>query len=63
MRLNKVGKKSLAVLKALAAGHSYGQILKKDRSLNSHDVFHALSEAPTKFWTKRPTTKRRHATH
>ena len=58
MRLNKVAKKSRAVLKALAQGHSCGQILAADRSLTSHDIFHALSEAPTKFWAKKPNPKR-----
>jgi hypothetical protein len=52
MQLKKIDKKSRAVLKALAKGRSCGQILANDRTLTSHDVFHALSEAPTTFWSK-----------
>jgi len=57
MGLKKITKKSRAVLKALAKGRSCGQILADNRSLTSHDIFHALSEAPTKFWNKRALPK------
>src|SRR6266404_712315 len=41
--LDKIKKKSRAVLKAVAEGRSCGQILAADPTLNSHDIFHALS--------------------
>jgi uncharacterized protein (DUF433 family) len=58
MRLNKIDKKSRVVLKALAQGRSCRQILADDRTLSSHDIFHALSEAPTKFWRRKPAQKK-----
>ena len=51
--LSKMNKKSRTVLKALSKGHSCEQILARDRSLTSHDIFHALSEAPTSHWRKK----------
>jgi hypothetical protein len=62
MRLNEISKKSRAVLKALAKGHSYEQLLAADPTLSAHDVFRALSESPTAFWDKRSAanTNRKH---
>jgi hypothetical protein len=57
MRLNDISEKSRAVLKALAKGLSYEQLLATDRTLTSHDVFRALSESPTGFWDKKSATK------
>jgi hypothetical protein len=53
MRLNEVSEKSRAVLKALAKGRSYEQVLASDRTLTVHDLFRALSESPTGFWSKK----------
>jgi hypothetical protein len=39
MRLNEISEKSRLVLKALAKGLSYEQLLATDRTLTSHDVF------------------------
>ena len=52
MRLNEISEKSRVVLKALAKGRSYEQILAADHTLTTHDVFRALSESPTGFWVK-----------
>ena len=60
MRLNEISQKSRAVLKALAKGRSYQQILAADRTLTPHDVFRALSESPTRFWEKRSSSKTNH---
>ena len=57
MRLNEISKKSRAVLKSLVKGRSCEQVLAADRTLTAHDVFRALSESPTGFWAKKPTTK------
>jgi hypothetical protein len=57
MRLKYLSEKSRAVLKALAKGRSYRQLLATNRTLTSHDVFRALSESPTGFWEKRPGPK------
>jgi hypothetical protein len=57
MRLNEISQKSRFVLKALAKGRSYEQILAADRTLTAHDVFRALSESPTGFWNKRSINK------
>jgi hypothetical protein len=57
MRLNEVSEKSRAVLKALAQGRSYQQVLAADRTLTAHDVFRALSELPTGFWFKKSVRK------
>jgi len=58
MRLNKMNKKSRAVLKALSEVHSYEQILSGNRKLTAHDIFHALSETPTSHWRKKPAPKK-----
>ena len=57
MRLNEISEKSRLVLKALAKGFSYEQLLAADHTLTSHDVFRALSESPTGFWDKKSATK------
>lgn len=58
LRLTEMNKKSRTVLKALAAGRSCEQILARDQTLTSHDIFHALSEAPTRLWRKKQEPKR-----
>jgi hypothetical protein len=58
MRLNEISEKSRAVLKALAKGRSYEQIRTADRTLTAHDVFRALSESPTGFWSRKSPSKR-----
>jgi hypothetical protein len=58
MRLNEISEKSRAVLKALAKVRSYEQILAADRTLTAHDVFRALSESPTGFWSRKSPSKR-----
>ena len=45
-------KKSQDILKAISAGQSCEQILASDRTLTHHDIFHALTEAPTNHWKK-----------
>jgi hypothetical protein len=57
MRLNEMSDKSRAVLKALAQGCSYEQILAADRTLTTHDFFRALSESPTDSWKKKLAPK------
>ena len=57
MRLNEISEKSRLVLKALAKGLSYKQLLAADHALISHDVFRALSESPTGFWDKKSANK------
>jgi hypothetical protein len=59
MRPNRPNKTARALLKALAEGQSYEQILAADQSLTSHDLFHALSETSTSFWSKHPAPKRK----
>jgi hypothetical protein len=44
--------KSRSIVEALVAGRSCGQILAGDGTLTDHDIFHALTEAPTSFWKK-----------
>jgi hypothetical protein len=57
MRLNEISEKSRLVLKALAKGLSYEQLLAADHTLTSHDVFRALSESPTGFWDNKSAAK------
>ena len=40
------------ILQAIAAGRSCEQILTADPSLSYHDIFHAIAEAPTTYWTR-----------
>jgi hypothetical protein len=53
MRLKYISEKSRLVLKALAKGRSYQQVLAADPNLTEHDVFRALSESPTGYWSKK----------
>lgn len=57
MRSKRISQKSRAVLKAIAKGRSCDQILAADETLTSHDVFRALSESPTNFWHKKPSSQ------
>lgn len=49
MRRNELSEKARAVLRALAKGLSYEQVLAADNTLTAHDVFRALSESPRAF--------------
>jgi uncharacterized protein (DUF433 family) len=51
-------KKSLTILKAVAAGRSCEQILAANPGLNYHDIFHAIAEAPTSHWKRNPATQK-----
>ena len=42
-----MAKKSRDILKAIAAGQSWEQILMDDSTLTYHDIFHSLAEGPT----------------
>jgi len=53
-----MNKKSRAILKALAEGRSYEEILTSNRTLTSHDIFHTLSETPTSHWRKKLASKK-----
>ncbi len=44
--------KSNHILKAIDAGYSCEQILASDRALTYHDIFHAVTEAPTSHWRR-----------
>jgi hypothetical protein len=57
MQFEKLGEKSQAILKALAEGSSFEQILARDPSLTYHDVFRAASESPTRHWRKKAMLK------
>ena len=48
----KMDKKSQDILKAISTGQSCEQILASDGTLTYHDIFHALTEAPTSHWKK-----------
>jgi hypothetical protein len=47
-------KKSKDILKAIDAGQSCEQILAGDSEVTYHDIFHALTEAPTTYWRRTP---------
>jgi hypothetical protein len=47
-----MNKKSQIILKAIAAGNSWEQILAGDSTLTYHDIFHVVNEAPTRYWRK-----------
>ena len=51
MAQNDLPEKLNGILEAIAAGRSCEQILAADRKLSYHDIFHAVAEAPTGFWT------------
>jgi hypothetical protein len=57
MQWIKLSKKSRNILTALADGHPCEQILAEDRTVTSHDIFHAAAESPTRFWKKKPAIK------
>ncbi len=44
------------ILEAIAAGRTCEQILAADHTLSYRDIFHALAEAPTRFWRKASVT-------
>jgi len=47
MKTQKASKKSRAILKAIAEGMSFEQILGRYPTLNYHDIFRAAAEAST----------------
>jgi hypothetical protein len=49
---NRASNKSRAILKAVAEGNSFAQILRRDRRLTYHDLFRAAAEAPD--WLSAP---------
>ena len=59
MQLNKLGRTSRGILKAMAAGRSCEQILADDPKLTYHDIFHAASSPPPAIG-KRGTPGNRH---
>jgi hypothetical protein len=50
MKAKSLGKKSRTILKAMAEGHSFEQILSRHPKLNYHDIFRAMAEAPSHYW-------------
>ena len=44
------------VLKGIAAGRTCEQILAADHTLSYHDLFHAMAEAPTRYWRRAAAT-------
>jgi len=50
--MEKTKRKSRGIAKAFIAGRTWEQILASDGTLTHHDIFHALTEAPTSFWKK-----------
>jgi hypothetical protein len=54
MRSDKPTNKSRGILKAIGKGQSCEQILANDRTLTYHDIFHAMTEAPTSHWRRDP---------
>ncbi len=46
-------KRSRAILKAVAEGMSFEQILARNPNLNYHDIFRAAAEAPTSHWSRK----------
>jgi hypothetical protein len=44
--------RSGGILDAIAHGRSIYDILARDRSVTCHDIFHAVSEAPTSHWRR-----------
>lgn len=55
METSELRAKLNGILEAFAAGRTCEQILAADRSLCYHDIFHAIAEAPTSYWTKAGT--------
>jgi hypothetical protein len=61
MKANGSSKKSRVILKAIAEGHSFEQILADNSTVNYHDIFRAAAQAPAHQWEQNPvraTTKR-----
>lgn len=54
MKANGSSKKSRAILKAIAEGHSFDQILADNSTVNYHDIFRAAAEAPVHLWEQNP---------
>jgi len=52
METKEPRKKLNGILEAIASGQSCEQILRADRTLSYHDIFHAVAEAPTTYWDK-----------
>jgi len=50
---DKKNKKSREILKELARGRTCEQVVANDTTVTYHDVFHAVSEAPTSHWRKK----------
>jgi len=46
MAANRSSKKSRAILKAMAEGRTFGQILAVNPAVTYHDIFRAVAEAP-----------------
>ncbi len=44
--------KSNGIVEAFATGSTCEQILAADRTLTYSDIFHAISETPTRYWRK-----------
>jgi hypothetical protein len=59
MESNDLRRKLRGILEAIASGRSCEQILAADRSLSYRDIFHAVAEAPTTFWTRNPSADTR----
>jgi hypothetical protein len=57
--MENMKRKSRGIVEALIAGDSCGQIPARDGILMNHDIFHALSEAPTGFWKKASARSKR----
>jgi hypothetical protein len=45
-------KKSVEILQAVTDGRLCEQILATDGTVTYHDIFHALTTAPTSFWKR-----------
>jgi hypothetical protein len=52
MKATSLSNKSREILDEIAHGRSVFEILVGDLGVTCHDIFHAVSEAPTRFWTK-----------
>lgn len=50
MKADTLSKKSRAILRALAGGHSFEQILAANSKMNYHDIFRAAAQAPALLW-------------
>ena len=50
MKTKRSSKKTRAILKAIAEGNSFEQILGRYSTLNYHDIFRAAAQAPASHW-------------